>query len=362
MFSFSYTGRPLLVRTFCGSNGQTRCFRSTVLKASWNSPSGIESVVLAGRPAKNTSVSTSNFEMTKDSKLTKNDVVARTLFLSVDPYMRCRFNEDTGVEYTKPFALGRPITSAAIGEIVHVSNNVKSDLKKGDLVLEWFDAWEWRNYVGFNEEEAKSLKVIPAEMECLLPVTLTLGMVGQTGLSAYFGILGEASPQSSDTLIISGAAGAVGTTVGQLAKSRGAKVIGICGSSEKGDILTQELGFDAYVNYKSGNSLEQELSSVLGDDKATLYFDNVGGEMSDTIVSQFMAPNSQVIICGQIDMYDTDKEYPPPLGDVAAGVAKDLGIRRERYLVFNYADRFSEGKSSLAALIMVVMFFLAKDY
>ena len=222
-------------------------------------------------------------------------------------------------------------------------------MKSGDIVLEWFDSWEWKEYCGLSVEGSKNLKVLPAAVAALVPVTYFLGGVGQTGLSAFFGILGEASPKPSDTVIISGGGGAVGTVVGQLAKQKGSYVVGICGSDEKGQRLVADLGFDSAVNYKS-NSLEEDLQKALAGRKASIYFDNVGGNLSDTIVSKFMQPNAQVIICGQIDMYNSSKQYPPPLGNQAEEVRLKLNIKRDRYLVFNYENEFTGALRELLGL------------
>lgn len=236
-----------------------------------------------------------------------------------------------------------------ISEVVEVRPGSISDLKKGDIILEWFDSWKWQDYTSVSVQASKNLRVLPASVAALVPLTYFLGGVGQTGLSAYFGILGEASPSVSDIVVISGAAGAVGTVVGQLAKQRGSFVVGICGSDEKAHSLVAELGFDGAVNYKSG-ALESNLDKALQGRKATIYFDNVGGNLSDLIITSFMGPKSQVVICGQIDMYNTDKEYPPALGREAEESRRALDITRERYLVFNYEQKFAAGLRHLLVL------------
>jgi NADPH-dependent curcumin reductase CurA len=232
-------------------------------------------VTLASRPAVGKPVVAGNFAISEKPgsapwplrERSASDILARTLYVSVDPYMRCRFNEDPGVDYTQPFGEGELIYSAGIGEVIDVRPGAETSLKVGDIVLDWFDGWGWSSVAEFNAEQAAKLKVLPVELAAMIPLTYTMGGTGQTGLSAYFGILGEVDPSEKDIVIISGAAGAVGTVAGQLAKRRGARVIGICGSDSKCRVLVDELGFDCAVNYKLGRTeelLAEALTSLAG--------------------------------------------------------------------------------------------------
>eukprot|EP00924_Labyrinthula_sp_SR-Ha-C_P001633 maker-scaffold_18-snap-gene-4.44-mRNA-1 protein AED:0.01 eAED:0.01 QI:61/1/1/1/1/1/2/170/427 len=326
-----------------------------------------QQVLLKSRPLANCPVTTENFVVENSASIVprENEYEFRTLFLSVDPYMRCRFNEDTGVDYTKPYEIDEPVSSASISQVIKVPTS-SSLFKKDDIVLEFFDSWPWKStYNTSDSSRLSSLKKVSENFFFFLPVSLTLSTIGQTGVSAFFGLFGELNgqkqfnsiadfkrPNSDDVVIISGAAGAVGLAVGQLAKLKGAKVFGVCGQDEKGLKLVEDYGFDGYVNYKS-QSLETDLESVLSGKKASIYFDNVGGKLSDLVVSKFMRTNSDVIICGQIDMYDTDENYPPPLGKKAENVRQKLTIKRERYLVFNYEKYFNSAIEELARLVFI---------
>lgn len=164
------------------------------------------------------------------------EILVRTLYLSVDPYMRGRMQDTKS--YIAPFELNKPITGGVVAEVVES----KSDsFKKGDVVVGNID---WAEYTIVTEKE---IRVIDPKVA---PVTTYLGILGMTGLTAYFGLLDIGNPKEGETVVVSGAAGAVGSAVGQIAKIKGAKVVGIAGSDEKLEYLTNELGFDGAVNYK----------------------------------------------------------------------------------------------------------------
>ncbi|XP_030070846.1 prostaglandin reductase 2 isoform X2 [Microcaecilia unicolor] len=170
-----------------------------------------------------------------------------------------------------------------------------------------------------------------------------LGAVGMPGLTALFGVKekGHVTPGASQTMVVSGAAGACGSLAGQIGRLEGcSRVVGISGSDEKCSILVSELGFDAAVNYKRGN-MTQKLREFCpaGVD---IYFDNVGGDVSDVVLSQ-MNQNSHVILCGQISQYNKDVPYPPPLSPQTEAALRDKNITRDRFLVLWYADKHEAG-------------------
>lgn len=327
--------------------------------------------MLDSRPLVNCAVKPTNFKIKQDNIEDEKDIATfRTLYLSVDPYMRCRFNETTGVDYTKPFEIGKPITSAAIVEVLNSTPHLEKEygFKKGAILLDFFDSWPWQDIVLENDlktDHIKQLKKLPDNSGLLFPVSLYLGTVGQTGVSAFFGILGElnpnedfekvekvedlAKPDENDIILVSGAAGAVGSVVGQLSKLKKAKVIGICGSNEKGKVLIDQLGFDGFVNYKS-KTLKEDMNEVLNNRKSSVYFDNVGGNLSNLIISEFLEDEAKVIICGQIDSYNSDEEYPPKLPKDIIEVISKKRIERERYLVFKYEKYFEKSMKLLANL------------
>ena len=164
----------------------------------------------------------------------------RTLYLSVDPFLRCRFNESTGVDYTQPYQLGEPLTSAGIGQVIACGQRASErGFAAGDLVLQPFDAWPWASAVSI---PAASVSRIPVAMGVLVPPSALLGAAGQPGLTAFVGVEHVARPRAGETVVVSGAAGAVGSTACQLFKRRGCRVVGLCGSAEKAAWLGLGLG------------------------------------------------------------------------------------------------------------------------
>eukprot|EP00667_Euglena_gracilis_P013923 EG_transcript_14391 len=309
-------------------------------------------VVLRSRPAPNSPVVLDNFDSVDvpvdcpGGNPKAPHLLAETLYLSVDPFLRCRFNADPGVDYTAPYAVGQPLSSAGIG---YVMDSSVPGFSAGDLVLDPFDGWPWQRVVRMGAERATRLRRIPPELALLCPISFTLGCIGQTGVTAYFGMLHECPPQAGDCVVISGAAGAVGSVAGQLAKLRGCRVVGIAGSEEKCRVLTAQLGFDAAVNYKSP-AFRDALAASVGPRGARIYFDNVGGAVSDAVV-ETMSPGGHIVLCGQISMYDTDIPYPPPLPPASLAIAEQRGLTRRRYLVLNYQDRLAQASTELLRLV-----------
>ena len=270
-----------------------------------------------------------NFSIVVDEVPQPNDgeVLVRTLYISVDPYLRGRMRE--GRSYVPPFEVGQVIESGAVGEVVE-SRSAK--FQPGDTVTGMFG---WRLY---NVAKADGLmKVLPGA-----PVTTALGVLGMPGLTAYFGLLDIGQPKQGETVVVSGAAGAVGMTVCQIAKIKGCHVVGIAGSDEKNRYLKEELSVDEVINYKTGD-IRQALKSACANG-IDIYFDNVGGEVSDALMP-LLNHGARIIICGQISFYNLDRP--------------DVGPRPQPYLLINralmrgfivtdYAARFPEGAMQLA--------------
>lgn len=255
------------------------------------------------------------------------EVLVRTLYISVDPYLRGRMRE--GRSYVPPFELGQVIESGAIGE---VTESGSTKFQPGDIVTGMFG---WRLY---NVVKGEGLMKVPSGV----PVTTALGVLGMPGLTAYFGLLDIGQPKQGETVVVSGAAGAVGMTVCQIAKIEGCRVVGIAGSDEKNRYLTEELGVDAGINYKKPDGIRETLKGGCPNG-IDIYFDNVGGEVSDAVMP-LLNHGARVIICGQISFYNMDRP--------------DVGPRPQPYLLINralmkgfiitdYARRFSEGVSQL---------------
>jgi NADPH-dependent curcumin reductase CurA len=257
------------------------------------------------------------------------ELLVRTIYLSVDPYMRGRMNDR--VSYVPPFALVQVLTGGVVGK-VEVSNH--PDYPVGTIVegmLGWAD---------HSLSRGQGLRTVdPA----LAPISTALGVLGMPGMTAYFGLLDVARPVARETVVVSGAAGAVGSVAGQIARIQGCTVVGVAGSDEKVRMLTEELGFHAAFNYKTEADLNARLRALCprGID---VYFDNVGGPLTDAVFP-LLNLHARVSVCGQISQYNA--EAP----EVGPRLFWHLIVQRakvEGFLVPDYAPRFKEAAAALA--------------
>ena len=226
--------------------------------------------------------------------LKDHETLVRNLFMSVDPYMRGRMND--GKSYVPPFEIGKPLSGSAVGEVVESRGE---EFKRGDTVLSNFG---WREYV---VASTKDLRLVDPTIR---PLSVYLGALGMTGMTAWAG-LNLVEVKSGDIVFISGAAGAVGNVAGQLAKLRGCRVIGSAGSKEKVRFLKEECGFDGAFNYKTGPTLEQ--LNAEAPEGIDVYFDNVGGETLEAALSA-MRMHGRIVACGSISGYNEEKPKPGP--------------------------------------------------
>ena len=258
----------------------------------------------------------------------EGEVLVRTLVLSVDPYMRGRMSDRKS--YVPPFGMNETIGGAGVGEVVESKFD---GLKAGDIVMGHL---KWQRFAALAGKEL--LKIDPERA----PITTALGILGMTGLTAYFGLLDICQPKSGETVVVSGAAGAVGSVVGQIAKIKGCRVVGIAGSDEKTAYLRDELGFNATINYKSedvGKALDAACA-----DGVDIYFDNVGGEISDAVMAR-INHGARISICGQIALYNLEK---PDLGPRVQSQLLVKSARMEGFIVGDFAERFEAGREQLA--------------
>jgi len=282
---------------------------------------------LDSRPAGMPTLDNFRFAEGEVPKPDDGEVLVRTLYISVDPYLRGRMRE--GRSYIPPFEVSQVIESGGVGEVVesHAPN-----VQAGEIVTGMFG---WRLY---NVVKADDVMKVPPGA----PVTTALGVLGMPGLTAFFGLLDIGQPKPRETVVVSGAAGAVGMTVCQIAKIKGCRVIGIAGRDEKNRYLTEELGVDVAINYKTGD-IRQTLKHACPDG-IDIYFDNVGGPVSDAVLP-LINLGARVIVCGQISIYNMDRP--------------DEGLRPQPYLLVNsalmkgfivtdYAREYSEGVKQLA--------------
>lgn len=229
---------------------------------------------------------------TKLEPLQDQQVLVRNLYMSVDPYMRGRMSDRKS--YVPPFELGKPLDGGAVGEVIESRSK---EFKQGDIVI---SSLGWREYF---IAAPKALHLVSREMQ---PLSTYLGALGMTGMTAWAG-LNLLEVKAGDVIFISGAAGAVGSVAGQLAKLRGCQVIGAAGSAEKVKFLQEECGFDIALNYKTAPILEQLDREV--PDGIDVYFDNVGGEMLEAALSSLRV-HGRIIACGGISGYNEESPQP----------------------------------------------------
>ena len=257
-----------------------------------------------------------------------NEVLLKTVYVSVDPYLRGKMSKT----YSPPFELNAPISSKVIAEII-ASNNGK--FIKGDYVIGYLD---WAEY---QTSDGNGLMKIDPEAA---PLSAWLGVLGTTGLSAYFALQDIGIPKVGETIVVSGGAGAVGSIAGQIGKIIGCRVIGITGSDEKTKLLKTKFGFDEAVNYKTTSDIKKAIAQLCPNG-VDVYFDNVGGEISDGVIAN-LNNYARVAVCGSISGYNaTEEQTGPRLLPLI--VYKRLSIRG--FLIADYADRFPEGITQLSA-------------
>ncbi|KIF70029.1 NADP-dependent oxidoreductase [Streptomyces sp. AcH 505] len=244
-------------------------------------------------------------------------ILVRNLFFSVDPAMRGRMNDVKS--YAPPYELDKPMHGSAVGEVIA---SKAEGFAVGDHVLHGLG---WREYAEFPAERATKIDT------ALAPASAYLGVLGMTGLTAYAGLFDVAGLKKTDTVFVSGAAGAVGSQVGQFAKIKGAaRVIGSAGSDEKVRLLTEEYGFDAAFNYKNGPVRDQLKAAA--PDGIDVYFDNVGGDHLEAALSSFNL-HGRAVICGMIAQYNSTEPTPAPR-NLALVIGKRL--RLEGMLVVDH--------------------------
>ncbi|KAJ8401138.1 hypothetical protein AAFF_G00387200 [Aldrovandia affinis] len=278
-------------------------------------------VILHSRPGKNGEPTPENFQVQEGTlkiDLKPGEVLVRTRYLSVDPYMRCRMNEDTGTDYISPWTLSECVEGGGVGVVESSSHDAFS---KGDTL---------------------NPQLVNGHLSYFL------GAVGMPGLTSLMGVRekGHVTAGANQTMVVSGAAGACGSLAGQIGRLDGCRtVVGICGSEQKCKTLVSELGFSSALNYRQG-----DISAALREscpDGVDVYFDNVGGPISDTVIAQ-MNQDGHVILCGQISQYNKDVPYPPPLSQETQEALLRKNITRERFMVLNYMDKHEAGLLQLS--------------
>lgn len=289
-------------------------------------------IVLAARPDGVPKESDFRLVETNVSPLTEGQFLARTGYLSVDPYMRGRMSETES--YADPVGLGEVMVGGAVGTIVESRH---PDYKPGDVVVGY---WGWQEYAISDGQGIERFD------ESLASMSTALGVLGMPGMTAYFGLLDIGRPKAGETVFVSGAAGAVGSVVGQIAKIKGCRAVGSAGSPAKVELLLDELGFDAAFNYKETRAYAEKLQELCPEG-VDIYFDNTGGPITDAVFTRLNV-HARVVVCGQIDQYNATR---PPRGPRLLWHLIVKRARAEGFLVFDYAHRYREAQEQLAGWI-----------
>ena len=282
-------------------------------------------VLLASRPSGWPSEANFRIEEAPLPQPAQGEVLVRNLWLSLDPYMRGRMSD--AKSYVKGVELGGVMVGQTVGEVVESKHPT---LKLGEKVLTQLG---WQLY-GTTEEAMR----VP---ESRAPLSCYLGVLGMPGMTAYFGLKEIGQPKAGETVVVSAASGAVGSVVGQLARLWGCRAVGIAGGAAKCDYVRNELGFDACVDYKAGN-----LAAALKEacpNGVDVYFDNVGGEIFDTLLAR-MNLHSRVVVCGLISEYNATQPYA--IRNWRAVLVNR--IRLQGMIVFDWKERYGEALGALA--------------
>lgn len=288
-----------------------------------------QQIVLASRPQGVVSVDNFRLESVPVPTLKDGEVLVRNHYLSLDPYMRMRMEDVKS--YAAPQALDQVMIGGTAGEVVE-SKNPKFTV--GDKVV---------GMLGWSEMGVSDGMLLKKVDASVIPLSAYLGAVGMPGMTAWYGLTQIIQPKAGETIAVSAASGAVGTAVGQLAKLRGCRVIGIAGGKEKCDYVVNELGFDACVDYKAGN-LRKDLKAAAPEGIDGL-FENVGGEVMDAVLAR-MNPFGRVALCGLISGYDGE---PMPIYNTRVMLSMRLTLRG--FIVSEHMDLWPQGLGEMGSLV-----------
>jgi len=257
------------------------------------------------------------------------DILLKSIYVSVDPYLRGRMNDSKS--YVSSFKLNEPVQSGIIAEVID-SNH--AEFKKGDYVI---GNLEWKE---FQISDGKGLNKVDAEFSELTPF---LGILGMTGITAYLGLTEIGIPKHGETLVVSGAAGAVGSIVGQIGKILGCKVVGITGSDDKVELLKSKFKFDIAINYKTSPDLQKAIHDTCPKG-VDIYFDNVGGEISDAVLAN-INKHARLPVCGAISLYN---ETTVPVGPRLQPILLTKSATMRGFIVGDFSEKFPAAIKQLA--------------
>ncbi|HZI69002.1 MAG TPA: NADP-dependent oxidoreductase [Hanamia sp.] len=289
----------------------------------------VKQIVLSNRPKGLPSKDDFRTEKITLPQLKNDEVLIKAKYFSVDPYMRGRMND--AKSYTPPYKIEEPIVGGGIGKVLESKSN---HFKKDEIVQGHFP---WATEFIAKAENLQKINT------ALAPAPYYLGILGMPGLTAYFGLIHIGKPKEGETVVISGAAGAVGIVVGQIAKLKGCRVVGIAGSDEKINMLMNEFQFDEAINYKTTSDMKKAIG-VACPNGVDIYFDNVGGSISDAVISHINF-HARIVLCGQISLYNSTEV---PTGPRLQPMLLTRSALMQGFIVGNFKDRFREGIEQLS--------------
>ena len=288
-------------------------------------------ILLAARPTGMPDNSTFRFKDVDMPKIKDGQVLLQSIYVSVDAGMRGFMNMGKKDNTGEKFEINKPITSRSVARVIESKSTefIKGDIVQGRLA--------WQKYQAMDADKLE--KVDPD----LAPISAAVSMLGVPGLAAYFGLEKIGKIQQGETVVVSGAAGGVGSIAVQIAKIKGCRVVGIAGSDKKIDYLENELGIDKGINYKKSDGLVKVLKKACPNG-VDVFFDNVGGKIFDA-VSELINKKARMVICGQIAEYN---EAAPPEGPRPQHTLIKKSALMEGFVVFDFKEEFGEAKQKLA--------------
>jgi len=280
-----------------------------------------------GKPKKD------NFFIKKNSipSLKNGEVLIKTIYLSLDPYMRGRMNP--GKSYANPVEIGEVMVGGTVGRVIDSKNSIYNN---GDFVFGyggWQEFWVQRD---------KGLRKLDPKKA---PISSATGILGMPGVTAYTGLLNIGKPKQGETVLVAAASGAVGSVVGQIARIKGARAVGIAGSNKKCEFVTKELGFDSCINHKSNDFRDMLKKSC--PDGIDVYFENVGGKIFE-LVMPLLNNFARIPICGLISLYNNYQISPAP--DLTPLIMKNILIKRltiRGFIVWDFQNQEEEAINNI---------------
>ena len=289
-------------------------------------------IVLVSRPKGLPTLENFRIEDVELPVIRDGDVLLEGIYYSVDPYMRGRMNDKKS--YAPPFATGKPLSGGVVAKVIESKSG---NFKSGDIIT---GNLPWQKKMIAAEKDIRKIDT------GIAPASFYLGILGMTGLTAYFGLMHIGKPKAGETVVVSGAAGAVGMVAGQIAAIQGCYVVGIAGSAEKVKMLKEEFGFDDAINYKTTTGMEEAISAACPKG-VDIYFDNVGGAISDADISNINF-HARIPLCGQISLYNSTET---PMGPRLQPMLLTRSVLMQGFIVSNFQSEFPEGIKQLATWV-----------